>query len=128
MIAIERLADVFVDVADTLVTDFDLIDFLHTVARPRCRGHRHRRGRADAGRQRRSAALHGRLETRARKVLELLQLQNAEGPCLECFHSGEAVAEADLRAAYDRWPVFAPRAVGSGCLRCTRSRCACGTR
>ena len=32
MIGIERLADVFVGVADTLVADFDVIDFLHTVA------------------------------------------------------------------------------------------------
>ena len=34
-IEIERLADVFVEVADTLVADFDLIEFLHSVARPR---------------------------------------------------------------------------------------------
>ena len=32
MIATERLMDVFVEVADTLVADFDLIDFLHNVA------------------------------------------------------------------------------------------------
>ena len=32
MIGIERLADVFIDVADTLVADFDVVEFLHTVA------------------------------------------------------------------------------------------------
>ena len=29
MIATERLLDVFVDLADTLIDEFDLIDFLH---------------------------------------------------------------------------------------------------
>ena len=115
MIAIERLADVFVDVADTLVTDFDLIDFLHTVA-----GHAAEiTGTAAVGLM--LADADGQLHymassSESARLLELLQLQNAEGPCLECFHSGEPVDEADLRTAYDRWPVFAPRAVAAGVL------------
>lgn len=32
MITADRLAQVFVEVADSLVDDFDLIDFLHTVS------------------------------------------------------------------------------------------------
>ena len=32
MISTNRMADLFVDVADTLVNDFDLIEFLHTLA------------------------------------------------------------------------------------------------
>ena len=115
MIAIERLADVFVDVADTLVTDFDLIDFLHTVARHAAEV----TGTAEVGLM--LADSDGRLHymassSESAKLLELLQLQNSEGPCLECFHSGEPIAETDLREAYDRWPVFARRAVGSGVL------------
>ncbi|MET1060733.1 MAG: GAF and ANTAR domain-containing protein [Nocardioides sp.] len=115
MIAIERLADVFVDVADTLVTDFDLIDFLHTVA-----GHAAEiTGTAAVGLM--LADSNGRLHymaasSESARLLELLQLQNSEGPCLECFNSGEPVAQPDLRAAYDRWPVFARRAVASGVL------------
>ena len=41
-IEIERLADVFVEVADTLVADFDLIEFLHSVAGHADRHHRWR--------------------------------------------------------------------------------------
>ena len=115
MIAIERLADVFVDVADTLVTDFDLIDFLHTVA-----GHAAEvTGTAAVGLM--LADTEGRLHymaasSESARLLELLQLQNSEGPCLECFHAGEPIAQDDLREAYDRWPVFARRAVESGVL------------
>jgi len=115
MIAIERLADVFVDVADTLVTDFDLIDFLHTVA-----GHAAEvTGTAAVGlmlSDNRGQLHYMAASSESAKVLELLQLQNSEGPCLECFQSGEPVAHSDLRLAYDRWPVFARRAVGSGVL------------
>lgn len=46
--------------------------------------------------------------------LELLQLQADEGPCLECFLTGEPVSTADLSAARDRWPRFAPAATDAG--------------
>jgi diguanylate cyclase (GGDEF)-like protein len=44
---------------------------------------------------------------------EKLQTELGEGPCLEAFHTGEAVAVADLRLE-ERFPVFGPRAVASG--------------
>jgi GAF domain-containing protein len=48
------------------------------------------------------------------KLLELFQLQNHEGPCLEAFHTAEPVINVDLGAAGDRWPRFAPRATTLG--------------
>lgn len=48
------------------------------------------------------------------KLLELFQVQNDEGPCLDAFHSGSPVVNTDLDEAADRWPVFAPRAVKAG--------------
>lgn len=113
MTAIERLADVFVEVADTLVADFDLIEFLHSVA-----GHASELtggttvGLVLADEQ---AHLHymGASDESAR-LLELIQLQDSEGPCLDCYNSGQAVVNADLAAAYDRWPSFAPQAVAAG--------------
>jgi GAF domain-containing protein len=48
------------------------------------------------------------------RELELFQLQAEDGPCLECFATGEPVSVADLRAAVDRWPRFVPAATDAG--------------
>jgi len=48
------------------------------------------------------------------RQLEVFQLQREQGPCLDCFRTGEAVAVADLRADADRWPVFVPAALSAG--------------
>jgi len=39
-------------------------------------------------------------------LLEMFQLQNDEGPCLDCYRSRSPVSERDLSAAADRWPRF----------------------
>ena len=109
----ERLAEVFVEIADTLVDDFDLIEFLRTVTV-------------------RAAELvdvsavglllvdaHGQLQFMAAseeqtRLLELFQLQHHEGPCLDAFVSRAPVVNADLRLATDRWPLFAPQAAKLG--------------
>ena len=44
-------------------------------------------------------------------MLELLQIQNSEGPCLDCVVTGEPVINADLSYAMDRWPTFSRRAI-----------------
>lgn len=113
MIAVDRLAEVFVEVADTLVDDFDLIDFLESLTR-------HTAEVSDAT----SAGLlladpHGQLQYMASsatsvKLLELFQLQYQEGPCLDCFRTGVPVVNSDLHQAGQQWPVFAPRAVEAG--------------
>ena len=109
----ERLADVFVQVADTLVDEFDLIEFLQMLT-----------GRAAELVDAAATGLlladqQGNLQFMAAsdedtKMLELFQLQVHEGPCQDCFRTGQPVTNADLGAAADRWPVFAPRAVEAG--------------
>jgi transcriptional regulator with GAF, ATPase, and Fis domain len=113
MIAPDRLARVFVEVADTLVDEFDLIEFLQMVATKTS-------DLVDA----RAAGLllvdsRGRLQLMAAsderaELVELFQVQNLEGPCQDCFRTGEAVVNADLAEAGDRWPGFAPLAVSAG--------------
>ena len=113
MIATDRLAEIFVEAADTLVDDFDVIEFLESLTR-------HTAEVSDTA----SAGLlltdpHGQLQYMASsstsvKLLELFQLQYQEGPCLDCFRTGTAVVNSNLHQAGERWPLFAPRAVEAG--------------
>jgi GAF domain-containing protein len=113
MISTQQLTEVFVDVADTLVADFDLIDFLHDLA-----DHAAAISGADAvGLV--LADERGELQFMAAsndpgKALELFQLQAKEGPCLDCFNRREPVVNADLGSAEGIWPTFAPRASAAG--------------
>ena len=107
------LAAVFVELADTLVTGFDVADFLHGLA-DRCV---QLLGVDAAGLM--LADQRGSLEVIASsseqsRLVELFQLQNDQGPCLECYRSGQPVSEVDLAAAGQRWPLFAPAAAGAG--------------
>jgi hypothetical protein len=47
-------------------------------------------------------------------LVELLEVQHEDGPCLDCWRSGEAVAEDHLDSATGRWPHFAPAALEAG--------------
>src|SRR6185369_8719988 len=109
----ELLSDTFVELADTMVADFDVIDFLHlltdrsvlllaagaagvVLADPR-------------GVLRLAAA-----SSEQAGLLELFQLQNDQGPCLECFRTGLPVTAAGLAGPAPRWPRFAAAAAQAG--------------
>jgi GAF domain-containing protein len=113
MVEVTLLAQTFVELADSLVDDFDVVDFL-TLVVDRC---------VDvldvtaAGLM--LASPGGDLRVMASSseqvhLLELYQLQAQEGPCLDCFRSGEPVAEVDLTNASRRWPRFSSEAVHAG--------------
>ena len=109
----ELLSDAFVELADTLVADFDVIDFLHLLTERSVQ----LLGASAAGVL--LADPRGELRlvaasTEAARVLELFQLQNDQGPCLDCFRAGQPVAAADLTASGQRWPQFAAAARQAG--------------
>ena len=103
----DLLSDTFVDLADTMVADFDIIDFLHMLADRSVRLLAASAAGvvlADPRGELRIAAA----SSEAAELIELFQMQNDQGPCLECFRTGQPVTAADLRAAAQRWPQFAP--------------------
>lgn len=110
---IDRIADVFVDVADTLVADFDLIEFLHSVA-----NHATTISAGTAAGVLLSGPdgllHHVGASSEDARLLELFQVQNSEGPCFDSFRSGKPVAVPDLAAVRDRWPLFTPLALSVG--------------
>ncbi len=109
----ERLAEVFVEMADTLVDEFDLIEFLQRVT-----GHTSQLVDATAVGLL-LADHHGRLQLMAAsderaEMVELFQVQSLEGPCQDCYRGGSAVSENDLTAGLQRWPAFSPLAASAG--------------
>lgn len=50
----------------------------------------------------------------AAELLDLFQLQNEEGPCLDCCRTGEAVSIDQLDERSSRWPRFAGAARAEG--------------
>jgi GAF domain/ANTAR domain len=50
----------------------------------------------------------------AARDLELFQLQADQGPCVDCYRTGDPISVADLRSALDRWPRFVPAALDNG--------------
>ena len=105
----QRLSQVLIELADTLVDDFDVVDFMATLA-SRCV---ELLGAREAGVM--LADPQGALRAVASsseraRVLELYELQNEEGPCLDCYRSGEAVVNQPLDESQPRWPRFAPEA------------------
>jgi transcriptional regulator with GAF, ATPase, and Fis domain len=109
----EYLVRAFVEFSDTLVTGYDIGEFLNRFCE-RC---------ADVlevsavGVLLEDAA--GQLELAASSTgdvqfLESMQVQRREGPCLDAYRSGERVTVADLGAADLPWPAFAARASSLG--------------
>lgn len=111
----DLLVQTFVELTDSLVDDFDIIDLL-TVLADRCvkleLAHETGILLADEyGNLRVMAA-----SNEATRLLELFQLQSDEGPCLEAYATGQTVTHQDLGNASDRWPRFAPEALRTGFL------------
>jgi GAF domain-containing protein len=111
----ERLAQTFVDLADTLVANFDLMEFLHTLTEQCVQ-----LLDADAAglllADGRGALRLVAASTDKVQVIELFQLQSDEGPCPDCYRTGQIVRIGDLRSAeaISRWPGFAAAAAETG--------------
>jgi transcriptional regulator with GAF, ATPase, and Fis domain len=111
----ERLAQVFVELTDTLVAGYDVIEFLQALTE---------RSvelldvdaagllLAGSGGVLRLVAA----STEQARILELFQIQENEGPCLDCYRTGQVVTVSDIGSAEAaaRWPRFAAAARQAG--------------
>jgi GAF domain-containing protein len=105
-------ATTFVEIVDTLVDDFDVIEVLTQLTSRSVE----LLEAAAAGILLADTDGHLRVigaSTEQVGLLELFQIQNDEGPCLDCFHNGAVVIGADLRGS-SPWPSFAAESIRSG--------------
>src|SRR5438067_6597313 len=107
------LARTLVELADTLVADFDVVDLLSLLV-DRCVDV------LDVGAAGiMLAAPDGRLRVMASssatmRVLQLFEVQDQEGTSLDSYGSGQRVVNEHLQAANGRWPRFAGEALAAG--------------
>jgi hypothetical protein len=108
-----RVLNAVVEIVDSLLDDFDVVDLL-TGLTERCAELLD----IEAAGLLLADPLH-RLRLVAAtsedaRELELFQLQAEEGPCVDCYATGQPVSVADVQQAMERWPRFVPAAVGAG--------------
>jgi GAF domain-containing protein len=100
-----RLGEMFVELADTLVAGFDVIELLHTLCE-RCVELLDVDAAGVLLADERGMLALVAASTEQARMLELFQLQEEEGPCLDCFHDGILVSCSDLSVEPQRWPRF----------------------
>jgi ANTAR domain/GAF domain len=108
-----RLIRTLVELADTLVDDFDVVDLL-TLLSDRCV---EVLDVAAAGIMLVTADGDLRViasSSEAMRIVELFELQSDEGPCVDCYRTGAAVVNGDLNADQNRWPQFTAVALKAG--------------
>ncbi|TNC21827.1 GAF and ANTAR domain-containing protein [Amycolatopsis alkalitolerans] len=101
------------ELTHTLVGEFDLLEFFQRLV-----AHAHESvGVAAAGlllAGNGGTLTHVAASDEQARLLEVYQLQADEGPCLDCWRTGEPVRAPDLSLAADRWPRFAEEAARRG--------------
>lgn len=107
------VARTLIELADTLVDDFDVVELLTRLV-DRCVEVLDVSAAglmllAPEGDLRLAAS-----SSEAMRVVELFELQSQEGPCLDCYRTGEPVVNQDLAIVNGRWPNFAPVALEAG--------------
>lgn len=109
----EKLANVLVSVADTLVDDFDVVDLLYNLVTRSVDLF----GASAAGlllADEEGALRVASASSEGARLLELFQIQHQEGPCLDCFLSGQPVRTERLDHEATRWPSFTSAATDQG--------------
>ena len=107
------LVEAFVLLADTLVEDYDVVDLLDRLVNTAAALLPVNAAGLLLDDQRGNLAVVASSSEETR-MLEVFQLQNQQGPCLDCVSSSAPVVCADLEADVARWPLFVPAALAAG--------------
>jgi len=102
----------FIEFSDTLVDEYDVVEFLHRLAE-RCVEFV---DVSEAGimlADRDGSLRYVASSSERMRLIELFELQHDEGPCVDAYRSGVAV-QSDMTDARSRWPRFGPRAQDVG--------------
>lgn len=108
-----QLVDAFTTLADTLVAGYDVVDLLHTLVEC-CRDI------LDITAAGILLADHtGQLEvvastSEASNLVEIMQVDAKQGPCMDCFTTGKPVSLPDVNVDAGRWPSFQAEAHAQG--------------
>lgn len=104
-----RVAQTFVNLADTLVDEFDLSDFLHILVE-RCVELLDVTAAGVLLADQRGGVRMAAASSEKAELLELFAADTHDGPCVECVRTGQPTGSNDLTAETDRWPRFAAAA------------------
>jgi GAF domain-containing protein len=109
----ERVNTAFVAVADTLTTDFDVVDLLHTLVEQCTEILDITAGGlmlADEGGELQLMAS----SSESADFVEVMQLAADQGPCIDCFRTGIAVSVPNIQRTDGKWPAFQKAAMQGG--------------
>jgi len=109
----ELLVDTFVTLADTLVDDYDLIDFMQTLSE-RCVALLEVSAAGIMLADPDGNLRHIACSSEQMRLVEVFEVQLQEGPCFDAYRDERAVTCHSLEAATDRWPSFAGYALDHG--------------
>ncbi len=108
-----RLLQAFVQMADTLIDDYDIVELLQQLVEYCCDLLQATAAGIMLSDQRGSLQLLASSSEQTR-LLELFQIQANEGPCLDAYRTGQPVHISNMADATGRWPRFAPEASERG--------------
>ncbi|MGZ4488677.1 MAG: ANTAR domain-containing protein [Nocardioides sp.] len=109
----QLLASTFVELADTLTDEFDILDFLQRLVVRSAELLDAEAASLILADQRGDLQLIAST-THAVEVLGLITIATDEGPCLEAFHTGRPVVNVPVEESARRWPVFTRNAAELG--------------
>lgn len=109
----DRLVEALVTLADTLVDQYDIIDFLQTLAE-RCVELVDVSAAGIMLADPQSELRHAACSNEQMRLVELFELQVEEGPCFDAYRTQTPVICASPEEAAQRWPEFARHATENG--------------